>query len=36
MGFIFSDEDMSLLRKVKTVFDPEEILNPGKIFQEAA
>ena len=36
MGLIFSDEDISFKRKVKMVFDPEEIINPGKILPEAA
>jgi glycolate oxidase len=36
MGLIFSDEDISFKRKVKMVFDPEAIINPGKILPEAA
>ncbi|HEY4715906.1 MAG TPA: FAD-linked oxidase C-terminal domain-containing protein [bacterium] len=30
-----SDAELSILRKIKGVFDPNNILNPGKIFPEA-
>jgi glycolate oxidase len=34
MFFVFSPQDIAAMRKVKKAFDPEDILNPGKIFPE--
>jgi FAD/FMN-containing dehydrogenase len=34
MFYIFSNQDISAMKKVKKAFDPEEIYNPGKIFPE--
>ena len=35
MGLVMSDTEMELMRKVKRAFDPQHILNPGKIFPSA-
>jgi glycolate oxidase len=35
MLFVFSPRDLKAMKKVKRAFDPEDILNPGKIFPEA-
>ncbi len=32
MDIVFSEVELDLMRKVKNVFDPNHILNPGKIF----
>ncbi len=32
MSLLFSDSELALMHRVKNVFDPEGILNPGKIF----
>jgi glycolate oxidase len=32
MPLVFSDAQMTLMRSIKQVFDPNNILNPGKIF----
>lgn len=32
MDIAFSEIELGLMRKIKTVFDPNNILNPGKIF----
>lgn len=32
MKYQFNDVEMDLFRKIKQVFDPENLLNPGKIF----
>jgi len=32
MPLMFSPSELEMMRRVKNVFDPEEILNPGKIF----
>ena len=32
MDIAFSEIELDLMRKIKTVFDPNNILNPGKIF----
>jgi len=32
MPLIFREEDLNAMRKVKTVFNPEDLCNPGKIF----
>ncbi|MFN3421486.1 MAG: FAD-linked oxidase C-terminal domain-containing protein, partial [Armatimonadota bacterium] len=34
LPFMFTKEELSVMRKVKSVFDPEEVFNPGKIFPE--
>lgn len=34
MLFVFTPKDISAMKKVKKAFDPEEILNPGKILPE--
>jgi FAD/FMN-containing dehydrogenase len=31
MFFIFSESDLESMRQVKRAFDPEDILNPGKV-----
>ncbi len=36
MFFVFSPQDLAAMRKVKMAFDPEEILNPGKILPEVS
>jgi FAD/FMN-containing dehydrogenase len=35
MPLIFSGADLEAMRKVKKAFDPEDILNPGKILPDA-
>ena len=30
----FSDAELDLMRRIKTTFDPNGILNPGKIFPD--
>ncbi len=32
MKYLFNPEDLNTMKKLKTVFDPENICNPGKIF----
>jgi len=32
LGWMFTDDDIASMKRVKTAFDPEGILNPGKIF----
>src|SRR5690606_20657591 len=32
MDIVFSEIELDLMRKIKNVFDPNHILNPGKIF----
>ena len=32
LGWMFTDDDIAAMKRVKTAFDPDEILNPGKIF----
>lgn len=34
MDIAFSMKELMLMRKIKQVFDPEELLNPGKIFPD--
>ena len=34
MDIAFSKVQMDLMRNIKTVFDPNKILNPGKIFPD--
>ncbi|MBA4383246.1 MAG: FAD-binding oxidoreductase, partial [Anaerolinea sp.] len=34
MPIVMSNELMDLQRQIKAVFDPNQILNPGKIFPE--
>ena len=36
MSFIFSESDLEVLRQVKRAFDPEGILNPGKVIPQGA
>jgi len=31
---VFSDRDLEAMRQLKTAFDPEGILNPGKILPD--
>jgi glycolate oxidase len=35
MPLMYSDDDLEAMRKVKRVFDPEGLMNPGKIFPAA-
>jgi hypothetical protein len=35
MPWIFSDEDMEAMRRLKAAFEAGEFLNPGKIFPTA-
>jgi len=32
---MFNDDDLEAMRKIKKVFDPDGLLNPGKIFPAA-
>ncbi len=32
MPLLFSEEDLSLMRRVRDIFNPEDLLNPGKVF----
>ncbi|MFQ5996991.1 MAG: FAD-binding oxidoreductase [Dehalococcoidales bacterium] len=32
MPYMFDSADLTAMRQVKTVFDPDDVLNPGKIF----
>jgi glycolate oxidase len=36
MGLVFSEKDMAVMKRIKRVFDPEGICNPGKIFPGAS
>jgi glycolate oxidase len=36
LPFMFTDEELAVMRKIKSVFDPDEVLNPGKIFPKEA
>ena len=31
MSFVFTENDIELMRKIKNVFDPSNIMNPGKV-----
>jgi hypothetical protein len=35
MPLMYSDDDLEAMRKVKKVFDPDGLQNPGKIFPTA-
>jgi len=35
MSFIFSESDLEAMRQVKRAFDPDGILNPGKLIPES-
>jgi glycolate oxidase len=35
MPWIYSDEDLDAMRRVKTALDPDGLLNPGKVFPDA-
>ncbi|MFQ5804258.1 MAG: FAD-linked oxidase C-terminal domain-containing protein [Candidatus Methylomirabilales bacterium] len=35
MPLMYSDEDLEAMQKVKRVFNPEDLLNPGKVFPTA-
>ncbi|MCS7193087.1 MAG: FAD-binding protein [Armatimonadetes bacterium] len=35
LSFMFTEDELSVMRKIKSVFDPEEVFNPGKIFPES-
>jgi glycolate oxidase len=35
MSFVFSENDLNVLREVKRAFDPDGILNPGKVLPPA-
>jgi FAD/FMN-containing dehydrogenase len=32
LRWMYSDEDLAAMRRVKAAFDPDDVLNPGKIF----
>ena len=32
MGMLFNDEDLDAMRRLRDVFDPDRVCNPGKIF----
>jgi len=32
MDIVFDETQMRLMREIKKIFDPNNILNPGKIF----
>ena len=32
MGVMFSEEDLNQQQRVKCAFDPQQLLNPGKVF----
>ena len=32
MGMLFSDADLEAMKRLRTVFNPEELCNPGKVF----
>lgn len=32
LAYVLSEEEISLMKKIKAVFDPNNIMNPGKIF----
>ncbi|MFT5170539.1 MAG: FAD/FMN-containing dehydrogenase, partial [Candidatus Marinamargulisbacteria bacterium] len=32
LPMVFSAEELALLKRIKLAFDPEGLLNPGKIF----
>jgi len=32
MGTMFTEEDLNQQQRVKCAFDPESLLNPGKVF----
>src|SRR5512139_918346 len=34
MCFVFSDRDVTAMKKVKMAFDPEDVYNPGKVLPE--
>jgi len=34
LHYVLSEEEISLMKGIKKVFDPQEILNPGKIFPD--
>ncbi len=36
MPIVMSEKMIDLQRQIKSVFDPNDILNPGKIFPEVA
>jgi glycolate oxidase len=35
MSFVFSENDLNVMRQVKKAFDPDGILNPGKVVPES-
>jgi hypothetical protein len=32
LGFTRSPEEIAIMKSIKQIFDPDQILNPGKIF----
>ena len=32
MGLLFSESDLDAMRRLRAVFDPDGVCNPGKIF----
>ncbi len=34
MPFMFTPQELSVMRKVKSIFDPDHVCNPGKIFPD--
>jgi D-lactate dehydrogenase (cytochrome) len=35
MPLMFNEEELSAMREIKDIFDPDELLNPGKVFPKA-
>ncbi|HYY46701.1 MAG TPA: FAD-linked oxidase C-terminal domain-containing protein, partial [Candidatus Angelobacter sp.] len=30
--YVFSDDDLEVMERIRRVFDPDELMNPGKVF----
>jgi glycolate oxidase len=35
MDIVFGPVELDIMRQIKSVFDPHQILNPGKIFPDS-